>query len=310
MLFVFRLPAILGYMLLMASICQVQTTTYTHEGNPHGVYFTGQPSRLDPAGLFRRLVLKMRMPKVGIPERLPYFSLCQNMSFKEPCTNIHRQNLMEHRMFHKHKAHYRHYLMPRCAMFSKYVNHAVDRVNQMRMRILMDRLEIWASVANRQIQRILPGRTRAGGCKGRLFNFVGCVISWVFGFAHKDDLQYMVDTAETAVHNQRKGTRVLQAHQDTLTVITTEHTNQLQKAYDALNVLTSRISNLEARVEAKLQDLAEVTHYGLMVDTYILDIMRIMFLTKKADKDFTKGHEHLKHWSEALYLLTSNKLSP
>ena len=88
----------------------------------------------------------------------------------------------------------------------------------------------------------------------------------MFGFTHKDDLQHMVDTVETTVKNQRKGTEVLQA-QDALTVITTDHTNQLQKAYRTLNVVSSRIPNLEARVEAKMQDLTEVSHYGLVIDT-------------------------------------------
>ncbi len=61
-----------------------------------------------------------------------------------------------------------------------------------------------------------------------------------------------------------------------------------------------------------IQDLgrvADAVNYALVVDTYIMDIMRASFIVTKARLDYLTMHRRIVYWIDGIYKLGENKLS-
>ncbi len=54
--------------------------------------------------------------------------------------------------------------------------------------------------------------------------------------------------------------------------------------------------------------MATVVNYALVIETYILDLMRATFIVTKARRDYLTMHRRLIHWVEAVYKLGENRL--
>ncbi len=79
-----------------------------------------------------------------------------------------------------------------------------------------------------------------------------------------------------------------------------------------LNTTQHRNSSLRAKMIQDLDKVADAVNYALVIDTYIMDIMRASFIVMKTRRDYLTMHGRIVCWIDGidgLMELGENKLS-